>query len=114
MAGIQTLKWTDDRFVVLATFKVGPENKSAFLEAAKDDALQSLASESGCLQFDVVCLEGDKVLFYEAYSDKAAFDHHLEIAHFRRFQAAMLQMDIAEPQVRFGQRMDFTAGNSRA
>jgi autoinducer 2-degrading protein len=104
---------TDDRFVVLATFKVAPGDKAAFLEAAENDALQSLANESGCLQF-VVCLEGDTVVFYEAYSDKAAFDHHLESAHFRQFQAAMLQMDIAEPQVRFAQRMDFTAGNSRA
>src|SRR5690606_16184780 len=91
-------------FLVLPEFIIAPEKKDRFLEAAMNDARQSLAIEIGCLQFDVTCLEGDTVLFYEVYSGRAAFDHHLETSHFKEFQDAMKRLNIAEPDVRFGKR----------
>ena len=63
-------------FVVIPEFRVRPQVRTAFLDAALDDARHSLADEAGCRRFDVVCPEGaeDTVLFYEVYDDRTAFD----------------------------------------
>lgn len=67
-------------FVVISKFKVKPGMVPAFLDAALDDARHSVADETGCRQFDVVCPEGsqDTVVFYEVYDSRAAFEAHLE------------------------------------
>jgi quinol monooxygenase YgiN len=91
------------RFVVIPEFRVKPEVKAAFLDAALDDARHSVADEGGCHRFDVVCPEGaeDIVLFYEVYDDRAAFDAHLQTPHLKRFQAAMKALEVEETVVRF-------------
>lgn len=89
-------------FVVLPEFHVAPENLTAFLAAARADADASLATEPGCLQFDVIVQEGDgpaKVLFYEVYTDRAAFDAHLQTSHLAAFRQALTLCD--EQPVRF-------------
>ncbi|TPL71448.1 putative quinol monooxygenase [Mesorhizobium sp. B2-3-15] len=92
------------RFVVIPEFRVRPEVKAAFFEAALDDARHSLADEGGCHRFDVVCPEGaeDTVVFYEVYDNRAAFEAHLQTPHLKRFQAAMRTLGVAETVVRFG------------
>lgn len=93
-------------FVVLPEFYVAPENLSAFLAAARADAEASVATEPGCLQFDVVVQQGEglaKVLFYEVYTDRAAFDAHLETPHLAAFRAALTLCD--EQRVRFLDRV---------
>ena len=91
------------RFVVLPEFRVKPEFKAVFLDAALDDARHSVADEAGCHQFDVVCPENaeESVLFYEVYSDRTAFEEHLRTPHLKRFQAIMKRLDIEETFVRF-------------
>ncbi|MER9712787.1 antibiotic biosynthesis monooxygenase [Mesorhizobium sp. M0174] len=91
------------RFVVIPEFRVKPQVKAAFLDAALDDARHSIADEAGCHQFDVVCPENaeDSVVFYEVYDDRAAFEAHLQTPHLGRFQAAMKMLDIEETIVRF-------------
>lgn len=93
-------------FVVIAEFQVKPEAMSAFLDAALDDARHSVADEPGCRQFDVVRPEGegDRVLFYEVYDSRAAFDAHLETPHLARFRAAFPALIVEERAVRFGAR----------
>ncbi|MDP4034176.1 MAG: putative quinol monooxygenase [Pseudorhodobacter sp.] len=93
-------------FVVLPEFHVAPEKLTAFLEAARADAAASLAHESGCLQFDVVVQQGEgptKVLFYEVYTDRAAFDAHLQTPHLTAFRAALHLCD--EQPVQFLSRV---------
>jgi len=93
-------------FVVLPEFHVAPENLTAFLAAARADAEASLAREPGCLQFDVVVQQGTnpaKVLFYEVYTDRAAFDAHLQTPHLATFRDALTLCD-AQP-VRFLDRV---------
>ena len=66
-------------FVVLPSFEVEEANLDAFLAAARADAAQSLANEAGCLQFDVFvdrAAHPTRVMFYEVYADRAAFDAH--------------------------------------
>ena len=89
-------------FVVLPEFHVAPDKLTAFLAAARADAEASLALEPGCLQFDVVVQQGDgvtKVLFYEVYTDRAAFDAHLQTPHLAAFREALALCD--EQPVRF-------------
>ena len=45
--------------------------------------------ERGCRRFDVLepAGEPDRVVLYEIYDDRAAFDAHLQSEHFRRFNA---------------------------
>jgi quinol monooxygenase YgiN len=90
-------------FVVIPEFRVRPQVRTAFLDAALDDARHSLADEAGCRRFDVVCPEGaeDTVLFYEVYDDRTAFDAHLQTPHLKRFQAAMKALEVEETVVRF-------------
>lgn len=93
-------------FVVLPEFHVAPDKLTAFLAAARADAEASLSLEPGCLQFDVVVQRGDrvaKVLFYEVYTDRAAFDAHLQTPHLARFREALALCD--EQPVRFLDRV---------
>lgn len=46
--------------------------------------------EQGCRQFDVIVDHKSspiKVMFYEVYDDRAAFERHLETPHLSRFRA---------------------------
>jgi quinol monooxygenase YgiN len=94
-------------FVVIAEFEVKSECLRDFLALAHDDARHSLADESGCRQFDVVHLEETpaRVLFYEVYDDRAAFDAHLQTPHLARFRAGFPALFVTECTARFGSRV---------
>lgn len=79
-------------YVVLPSFEVDPHNLDAFLTAARADAAASLADEPGCLQFDIAvdrAASPVRVVFYEVYTDRAAFDRHLETPHLQAFRASL-------------------------
>ncbi|AKZ61982.1 antibiotic biosynthesis monooxygenase [Herbaspirillum hiltneri N3] len=90
-------------FVVIAEFEVKSASMADFLALAHDDARHSVADEPGCRQFDVVCIaDSTRVLFYEIYDDRAAFDLHLETPHLARFRAGFPACIERELAVRFG------------
>ncbi|CAL8477497.1 putative quinol monooxygenase [Caballeronia sp. S22] len=93
-------------FVVVAEFEVKAECVRDFLALARDDARHSLADEPGCRQFDIVQMEEtpERVMFYEVYDDRAAFDAHLRTPHLDRFRAAFPALIVTERPVRFGRR----------
>ena len=74
-------------FVVVVEFTIRDEFTDRFLERVMQQAQDSLKLEVNCHVFDVcVCSErNNRVLLYEVYSDKAAFDAHLASAHFHDF-----------------------------
>lgn len=79
-------------YVVLPSFEVAQRDLDAFLAAARADAETSLASEPGCLQFDIAVnrdMSPASVVFYEVYADRAAFDRHLETPHLEAFRASL-------------------------
>ncbi|QFI68808.1 putative quinol monooxygenase [Sinorhizobium alkalisoli] len=79
-------------YVVLPQFDVAEDRLETFLEAARDDAENSVANEPGCQQFDVVVdrrVSPIKVMFYEVYDDRAAFEAHLKTPHLARFRQAL-------------------------
>jgi quinol monooxygenase YgiN len=97
-------------YVVTPIFRIRPEHVAAFIAASLDDARGSVRDEAGCLRFDVVQDADDetRVLFFEVYRDRAAFDHHLTTPHFQRWNEWVRDW-MAEPaQVLTGQTVFMT------
>ena len=79
-------------FVVLPSFEVAEDKLDAFLAAGRADAEASIAAEPGCLQFDVVVdrkARPIRVVFYEVYADRAAFEAHLRTPHLAAFSESL-------------------------
>jgi quinol monooxygenase YgiN len=76
-------------YVVTVEFRIKPDHASAFRAAIVDNARLSVEREVGCHQFDVCCDPEYPGLFflYELYDDAAAFQAHLETAHFQQMNA---------------------------
>ena len=77
--------------VVVVEFTTHPEHSAAFVARVCQQARDSLRLEADCHIFDVcVSPEPDNlVLLYEVYTDKNAFDVHLQSAHFDDFNQAV-------------------------
>ncbi len=76
-------------YVVVVEFELQARHAAAFRARVARQAADSLDLEPGCHVFDV-CVDparDDFVLLYEVYSDRAAFDAHLQSAHFADFDA---------------------------
>ena len=74
-------------FVVTVIFVIKPGDLDDFIPVMIRQAHNSLTREEGCLQFDV-CQDRDqpeRVFLYEVYSNRAAFDAHLQTTHFLDF-----------------------------
>ena len=74
-------------FAVVVTLKIKPGRMNEFLPAITRNARQSLWEEAGCHRFDE-CTDHDRpeeVLLYELYTDRGAFEMHLQSAHFAAF-----------------------------
>ena len=86
--------------VLAVKFELKPEYREEFLEASLDDARGANHDEPGCLRFDVIQDEKDpnRVFFYEAYTDQAAFDAHVKAPHFLRWKTAVQKEWHAAPQ----------------
>lgn len=78
-------------FVVVVEFTVRVEFSERFLKRVSQQAQDSLKLEVDCQIFDVcICSEKkNRILLYEVYSDKAAFDVHLASTHFDDFNEAV-------------------------
>jgi (4S)-4-hydroxy-5-phosphonooxypentane-2,3-dione isomerase len=77
-------------YIVMVEFRLRPGASERFRDLVVENAKASAMTEPGCRRFDVVEPTGerDRILLYEIYSDRAAFDAHLETEHFLRFDAA--------------------------
>ncbi|MCG8492125.1 MAG: antibiotic biosynthesis monooxygenase [Sneathiellales bacterium] len=77
--------------VVTVEIRVKSEKVSDFLGVMLQQAKNSLEREEGCHYFDV-CQSADTAdlfFLYEIYTDKNAFDIHLQSPHFREFDATV-------------------------
>ncbi len=74
-------------FVVMVDFTVKPGSMAAFRALVDANARASCRDEAGCRRFDVLVPkdEEDRVVLYEIYEDRAAFDAHLATAHYAAF-----------------------------
>lgn len=76
-------------FVILVDWRVAAADANRFAALLTEQAATSLATEVGCLTFDVCQDPSDPGAFtlYEVYTDAAAFDKHLASEHMARFAA---------------------------
>jgi quinol monooxygenase YgiN len=75
-------------YVVTVEFDIAPEHREEFLIAVKKQAADSLSLEPDCHYFDVCVVERaakEVIYLYELYTDRAAFDVHLQSDHFKNF-----------------------------
>ena len=78
-------------YVVVVEFTAHPRHAAEFRERVCRQARDSLELEAGCHLFDV-CTDPERdnfILLYEVYSDRRAFDTHLESEHFRDFDSTV-------------------------
>jgi autoinducer 2-degrading protein len=77
-------------YVILVDFLLKPGSKAEFRRAIDANAQASCATEPGCSQFDVVEPrdDPDRIILYEIYDDRAAFEEHLKTPHLAAFEAA--------------------------
>ena len=76
-------------FVVTVMFEIETGQEVRFTELVRAQAENSLAREEDCHQFDV-CVDPEdpcRIFLYELYTNKAAFQVHLNSDHFVQFDA---------------------------
>jgi autoinducer 2-degrading protein len=77
-------------YVIMVDFRLKPGTLKAFRALIDENAVMSCATEAGCRRFDVLEPKdgGDRVILYEIYDDRAAFEAHIKTAHFHTFNNA--------------------------
>ena len=72
--------------------------EAAFRRLVDENARTSVASEPGCRRFDVLepAAEKDRIVLYEIYDDRNAFEAQLKTAHFAAFDAASAPLAVAK------------------
>jgi autoinducer 2-degrading protein len=74
-------------YVILVDFRIKPGTRDDFRRLIDANARDSCRDEPGCRRFDVLELpnDADRILLYEIYDDRAAFEAHVKSPHFARF-----------------------------
>lgn len=74
-------------YVITVEFTIVPAHIDEFMDAVQQQAENSLQREPGCHQFDIARGESDayRIFLYEVYTDRAAFDLHMESSYFKSF-----------------------------
>jgi (4S)-4-hydroxy-5-phosphonooxypentane-2,3-dione isomerase len=77
-------------YVILVDFLLKTGSRGKFRRAIDANARSSCTTERGCRRFDVVepMEEPDRIILYEIYDDRAAFEEHLKTPHLARFEVA--------------------------
>lgn len=74
-------------FVIVVEFRIHSGKMAAFRRLMDENARASCRDEPGCRRFDVLhsASDPDRILLYEIYDDRAAFDAHVKTGHFAVF-----------------------------
>ncbi|MGX9355437.1 putative quinol monooxygenase [Roseobacteraceae bacterium S113] len=82
-------------YAVTVIFEIAADQIEAFMPLMTHNAQTSRDVEPGCHVFDI-CRDGTTIFLYELYSDRAAFDAHLQSAHFKDFDAQVGPMILSK------------------
>lgn len=79
---------TGHYYVVSVDFGTTPENFTRFKQIMEENAKASVANEPGCREFNVyeVASAPNHLFLLEVYDDDAAFQQHVNSAHFKHFK----------------------------
>jgi quinol monooxygenase YgiN len=74
-------------YTIIVDFRLKPGTRREFRRLIDVNAKLSATREPGCRRFDVLepVGEDDRIVLYEIYSDRAAFDAHTKTEHFAHF-----------------------------
>src|SRR5262245_36011600 len=91
-------------FVILVDFHLKPGTLSDFRRLIDENARASCREEPGCRRFDVLepAGERDRIVLYEIYDDRTAFEAHRKTRHFARFNEASAALVAAKVVTEFG------------
>jgi quinol monooxygenase YgiN len=75
---------------IVVTIKLEPGAADAFRAEILENAAAAKRDEPGCHRFDVLVAEDDSdtLVFYEEYTDEAAFEAHRASPHFKKYWQA--------------------------
>jgi autoinducer 2-degrading protein len=92
-----------DRFGLLVNFEVKDGMVDEFFSLIAANAKQSVETEPGCRQFDVLRVSGEpnRLMLYEVYDDEAAFEAHRKMPHLADFLAKVRPMIAKQAATRF-------------
>lgn len=78
------------RYAIIVEFGLNEGALQKFMPLMLANAKTSLEKEPGCERFDVLQkpAQPNEIVLYEIYRDRAAFDEHLNSAHFKEFNGA--------------------------
>jgi len=87
-------------FVIVVDFRIKPGEMKNFRRLIDENARASVKNEKGCSRFDVCAdpKDANRILLYEIYDDRAAFDAHVKTPHFLAFNDASAAL-VAEKTV---------------
>lgn len=90
-------------YAITVDFRLKPGAGPAFRALIDDNARSSCRDEPGCRRFDVLEPKGeaDRILLYEIYDDRAAFDAHVKTPHFAVFDKASAPLVIEKRVAEF-------------
>jgi quinol monooxygenase YgiN len=76
-------------FTIIVDFRLKTGARRQFRRLIDQNAKQSATREPGCRRFDVLepVGEEDRILLYEIYADRAAFDAHTKTEHYAQFDS---------------------------
>ena len=102
-------------FAIMAIITILPQHTEAFFKAQEENGEASLRDEPGCMAFHV--LRGtahgsvwdpqtdkhdrNRMMVYEVFKDKAAFEAHLVAPHYAKFRDTVGDMHAAPVQLYF-------------
>jgi autoinducer 2-degrading protein len=91
---------TSGAYVNVVELDLVPEQRDAFLTAAKENAAASL-KEPGCQQYNIIAAANNPnhVVLVEIYDNEAAIQSHRTTDHFKKYQATTGSM-VAKREVR--------------
>ena len=75
-------------YVVTVDFGTAPENFDRFKQIMTENAQASVANEPGCREFNVYENPDapNHLFLFEVYDDEAAFQQHVNAAHYKHFK----------------------------
>lgn len=76
-------------YVIVVDFRLKPGARKEFRRLVDANARASATGEPGCRRFDVLepAGENDRIMLYEIYKDRDAFDAHKQSEHYARFDS---------------------------
>lgn len=101
------------RYAIIVDFHLKPGAASSFRRLIDANARDSCRHEPGCRRFDVLAPAGetDRIVLYEIYLDRAAFEAHLKTSHFAAFDAASRDLVAGKNVTEFGLVCEGTAAS---